>query len=76
VLACGFTNTKAEFLSLPQLLLLQVVAEAIVERMEAPAVHAKRTYSIMMLDAGDATETKNEGWWGRFLGVCMFWWTT
>jgi hypothetical protein len=53
-----------------------VVAEAIVERMEAPAVHAKRTYSIMMLDAGDATETKNEGWWGRFLGVCMFWWTT
>lgn len=53
VLACGFTNTKAEFLSVPQddddPLLLLLVAEAMVERMmEAPAVQAKRTYSIMM----------------------------
>jgi len=52
VLACGFTNTKAEFLSVPQddddPLLLLLVAEAMVERMmEAPAVQAKRTYSIM-----------------------------
>lgn len=53
VLACGFTNTKAEFLSVPQddddPLLLLLVAEAMVERMmEAPAVQAKRTYSIKM----------------------------
>lgn len=60
VLACGFTNTKAEFLSVPQddddPLLLLLVAEAMVERMmEAPAVQAKRTYSIIIWDAGDAT---------------------
>ena len=66
VLACGFTNTKAEFLSVPQddddPLLLLLVAEAMVERMmEAPAVQAKRTYSIMMRQA-----TKRER---VFLGI-------
>jgi len=60
VLACGFTNTKAEFLSVPQddddPLLLLLVAEAMVERMmEAPAVQAKRTYSICEMRCRSAT---------------------